>query len=148
MSAIIELSGYHWLILGMLLLAAEALGAAGFLIGAAVAALATGIAVLLAPELATGLQLALFAIAALLSTYLYLTVFRQDQRRRGSRLNNRSAALIGHQFVLDEAITLGSSRVQIGDTFWQVETEQDLAAGTRVQVVAAEPMKLQLASME
>ena len=148
MSAIMELSGYHWLILGMLLLAAEALGAAGFLIGAAVAALATGIAVLLAPELATGLQLALFAVGALLATYLYLTVFRQDQRRRGSRLNKRSAALVGHQFVLDEAITLGSGRVQIGDTFWQVETEADLPAGTRVQVIAAEPMKLQLASME
>lgn len=147
MSALIELSGYHWLVLGMLLLVAEVLGTAGFLLGAAIAALATGIAVLIAPELATGLQLALFAIAALLASYLYLSVFRQSQETTGDTLNDRSAHLVGHQFELDKALSNGG-RVQIGDTFWQVTTDADLPAGTRVQVVAAEPMKLQLAPME
>ncbi len=148
MSAIMELSGYHWLVLGMLLLVAEVLGTAGFLLGAAIAALATGIAVLIVPELATGLQLALFAIAALLASYLYLSVFRQNQDTEADELNNRSATLIGHQFELEKAISTAGGRVQIGDTFWQVASDADLPAGTRVKVVSAEPMKLQLASME
>ena len=46
-----SLTPYHWIALGLLLLVAEMLGASGFLLGAAVAALAMGAVTWIAPEL-------------------------------------------------------------------------------------------------
>jgi membrane protein implicated in regulation of membrane protease activity len=146
MDGLLQLSGYHWLVLGLILLGAEVLGAAGFLLGTAIAALVTGVVVFIAPELAAGWQLVLFAVVALIASYLYLGVFRELQNEAPTpELNQRAASLVGHQFELKEAFSHGSGQVQIGDTYWQAETAGDLAPGTRVEVVAAEPMKLQLA---
>ena len=146
MEWLFELSAYHWLVLGLLLLGAEALGAAGFLLGAGIAALATGVVVFIAPELSASLQLILFSVSALVASYLYIGVFRQAQDEAGApELNQRAAALIGHRFELTDALTDGTGSVQIGDTYWHVSAETELSSGTRVEVVAAEPMKLHLA---
>ena len=45
-----DLGAWHWLALGLTLLIAEALGAAGFLIGAAVAAFAMAIVMWMVPD--------------------------------------------------------------------------------------------------
>ena len=57
MDILFELTAYHWLALGLILFGAEALGAAGFLLGAGAAALATGLVVWFAPGLAPALIL-------------------------------------------------------------------------------------------
>jgi len=146
MESLFALTTYHWLILGLLLLGAEALGAAGFLLGAGIAALVIGVLVFIVPELSTGLQLVLFAVTAVSASYLYLQVFRQAQEDDGvPELNQRAGSLIGHRFELAEPLLDGSGRLQIGDTFWQVTCEENLPPGTRVEVVAADAMHLQLA---
>ena len=133
MEWLFDLSAYHWLVLGLLLLGADALGAAGFLLGVGIAALATGVVVFIAPELSASLQ---------------LIVFRQAQDEAGApQLNQRAAALIGHRFELTDTLTDGTGSVQIGDTYWHVSADTELSSGTRVEVVAAEPMKLHLASV-
>ncbi len=143
------ITAYHWFALGLILFAAEALGTAGFLLGAAAAALATGLVMLFAPELAIASQLVLFAIAALLATYLYFEVFRQAQDDMDTPpINQRTAQLIGHEFELADPVVRGAGRVQLGDTFWHVQCEGDLAAGTAVRVVGADQMTLRLASID
>ncbi len=156
METLFELTAYHWLVLGLLLLGAEALGTAGFLLGAAVAALATGIVVLAAPTLPAGLQLAVFAVGAVLASYLYLHVFRSLQRDRradgtvpeADTINQRAAALLGHRFELSSGVHNGEGRVQIGDTFWHVRADAELAPGETVEVVDADAMRLTLARVQ
>jgi membrane protein implicated in regulation of membrane protease activity len=149
MDILFELTAYHWLALGLILFGAEALGAAGFLLGAGAAALATGLVVWFAPELAPGGQLALFAIASVMATYLYFQVFRQVQDDADTPLiNQRAASLIGHEFALTEDIHHGAGRVQIGDTLWRVQCEGELAAGTEVRISGASDMSLRLTAKE
>jgi membrane protein implicated in regulation of membrane protease activity len=146
MDTIFTLTVYHWLVLGLMLLGAEALGAAGFLLGAGIAALVIGVIVFIMPELSTGLQLVLFAVTAVAASYLYLQLFRQAQEDDGApELNQRAGSLIGHRFELAEPLLDGNGRLQIGDTFWQVSCEEDLSPGTRVEVIAADAMHLRLA---
>ena len=146
MESLLSLTVYHWFALGLLLFAAEALGAAGFLLGAAAAALATGIVVWFVPEMAAGSQLTLFAIGSVLATYLYFKVFRQAQDDEPDlSINQRTASLLGHRFELTDTLETGTGRVQIGDTFWRVECDRPIGAGTRVEVVSTEGMSIRLA---
>ena len=68
------ITAYHWIALGLLLLTAEVLGTAGFLLGAAVAALGMGLALWLVPDMSVAWQLVIYAIGALAATLLELPV--------------------------------------------------------------------------
>jgi membrane protein implicated in regulation of membrane protease activity len=141
-----EINPYHWLALGLILFAAEALGAAGFLLGAAAAALVIGLITFVFPDLGLATQFVLYALVAVMATALYLKVFRTEQESEVDELNHRALSLVGHEFDLAEALPRGSSRIQIGDTFWRVESNTALESGTRVRVVAADAMSLRLAA--
>jgi membrane protein implicated in regulation of membrane protease activity len=81
------------------------------------------------------------------ATVLYLKVFRSELAGRSAdRLNRRAESLVGHTFALAQALPVGESRLQIGDTFWRVRAPSALSAGTRVKVVAASDMALTLAA--
>lgn len=139
-----EINAYHWLALGLILFAAEALGAAGFLLGTAAAALVVGLLVLAIPGLSLAGQLTLFALVAIAASALYLKVFRDEQAATPDELNHRAENLIGTEFKLTAALPNGDGRVQIGDTFWRVRSNATLAEGARVRVVAADAMLLQV----
>lgn len=140
------LSATHWFILGIVLLAGEALGAAGFLLGAAAAAFFCSVIVWVFPGLAVGLQLTLFALAATIATIVYFQLFRDAQRQRDGepRLNERARHMIGERFELSSEVAQGVGRVQLGDTFWRVITPEAITAGTVVEVVDADDMTLML----
>ena len=139
-----EVSAYHWIALGLILLGAEALGAAGFLLGAAVASFANAVIVWLVPGLSLGMQLGVFAVGALVATYVYFQVFRDAQNRDGTpAINERAAGLIGQHLTLVEGIDR-EGRVQIGDTLWKVSAEEPLSAGSEVVVADADNMTLSL----
>ncbi len=139
-----DINAYHWIALGLLLLAAEALGAAGFLLGTAAAALVVGLLVLVAPGLGLPAQLTLFAVVAVVASYLYLKVFRQEQKAVPDELNHPAERLVGTELELTDALPAGTGRVQIGDTFWRVEAEAELPAGARVRVVRADATSLRV----
>lgn len=139
-----EINAYHWIALGLVLFAAEALGAAGFLLGTAAAALVVGLLALLIPSLGLVPQLILFALVAVAASYLYLKVFTAEQADRPDHLNHRAEHLIGTEFELTRALMNGEGRVQIGDTFWRASADTSLDEGTRVRVIAADAMRLKL----
>ena len=142
------ITAYHWIALGLLLLTAEVLGTAGFLLGAAVAALGMGIAVWLVPSMSLGAQIVVYVVGAVTATVLYFQLFRDAQAQPARPLlNKRAHRLVGHQFKLANDIEFGEGKVQIGDTFWQVRAESPLTKGTLVEVVGTERMLLLLAPM-
>lgn len=140
-----ELNHWHWLILGVVLLILEIMGASGFLVGLALASLT------LAGLVAVGLieswqfQLLAFAVLGMLLTVLYWKVFRRfNSRSDDPRLNDRAAQMIGRRLTLDSDIDNGQGRVQIGDTFWKVSADQALTAGTPVEVYDSVGMVLKI----
>ena len=146
MEFLTQMTPYHWIALGLLLLVAEMLGTSGFLLGAAVAALAMAPLVWLVPDLSALAQLAIFAGAAVIATVVYFQAFRDAQRSPARPLLNRRAKrLVGHRFELSEDMTLNTGKVQIGDTLWTVESAEPLAKGTLVEVIDVEKMHLRIA---
>lgn len=148
MDVFTHITAYHWIALGLILLTAELLGAAGFLLGAAVAAFAMGTIMWLVPELGLVWQLGGFVGVAIMATLVYFKVFRNTQLNQERPLLDRQAKrLIGHKFELADDVELGTTRVQIGDTLWRVETEAPLPKGTLVEVVDAKRMSLVIAAI-
>ncbi|GAA4894680.1 hypothetical protein GCM10023333_29880 [Ferrimonas pelagia] len=139
------LQPWHWLLLALLMLGAEALGTGGFLLGAAAAACLLALLLWLLPEWGWAGQFMVFGLATLLLSVAYWKLFRgYNERTEQPTLNDRAAQMIGRQWVLEVAVPSGESRLQIGDTRWRVQTAQTLAAGERVRVVASDGMILQL----
>jgi membrane protein implicated in regulation of membrane protease activity len=142
-----EITAYHWVALGLILLTAEMLGASGFLLGAAAAAFAMGVVAWIVPGLSIPIQLAIYGAGATVLTIVYFQLFRDAQKKPARPLlNKRAKRLIGHQFKLDKAVELGSAKVQIGDTLWTVESEEELTEGTLVEVIDTHRMSLKIAA--
>jgi membrane protein implicated in regulation of membrane protease activity len=143
-----NLEPWHWLSLGLLLLGAEALGASGFLLGTAIAAFLLAIINALFSDISWQTQLILFAIAALGFSIAYWKYFKEfNNRSDHGPLNQRAASLIGRELVVEHDLTGGQGRIQIGDTFWKVKFEGQIDKGTRIKVVDADSMSLQITSI-
>lgn len=140
---------WHWLTLAVVLLILEVLGTSGFLLGIAVAALAMAGAVALDFTPAWQHQLLLFSLLAVIFTLLYWKVFRRfNDQSAEPLLNDRAAQLIGRRLVLDDTLVGGQGRVRIGDTLWKAEADQELTAGTSVEVWASEGMTLKVRAID
>lgn len=138
-----ELSPWHWLILGMLLLGFEVLGTAGFLLGIALAALLQAVILFVVPDMGWQQQLLVFALASVIFTLLYWKLFRRfNDRSDQPLLNDRAAQLIGRQLVLAGPIENGLGRIQIGDTLWRAQADENIAAGSKIEIVDSQGMVL------
>ena len=138
-----SLTPYHWVALGLILLTAEMLGASGFLLGAAAAAFGMAVFNWLIPDASVFLQLVVYAGGATVLTLVYFQLFRDGQREPARPLlNKRARRLVGHQFHLEDDLTLGSAKVQIGDTMWTIESDAPITAGTLVEVTDTNRMSL------
>ena len=134
---------WHWIILAIVLIAGEALGAAGFLLGAVMAALEVALISYIWPDLTWQQQLSLFAVLALLCSVWFWYRFKSfSQTTDQPKLNNRAAQLIGREFALTQEMTGGQGKMQVGDTLWRVESETNLSIGTQVKVIGSREMVL------
>jgi membrane protein implicated in regulation of membrane protease activity len=137
-----------WLSLGGVLLAAEMLGGNGYLLWSGVAAIVTGLLVWLLP-FGWEWQGVVFAVLTLLAAWLWwrwLSNRVRQQPRADSQLNQRGQQLVGKIFTLDTALINGRGHMRVGDSSWPVLAEDDLPAGTRVEVFAVEGITLKVRS--
>jgi inner membrane protein len=135
-----------WLSLGGLLLAAEMLGGNGYLLWSGVAAMVTGLLVWLLP-FGWEWQGALFALLTLLAAWLWwrwLARRVREQKPADAALNQRGVQLVGKHFILDTALVNGRGHMRVGDSTWPVSADDDLPAGTPVEVVAVEGITLRI----
>jgi len=135
-----------WLSLGGLLLAAEMLGGNGYLLWSGVAAVMTGLLVWLLP-FGWEWQGALFAVLTLVAAWLWwrwLNRQVRSQKPADAALNQRGQQLVGKRYTLDDTLINGRGHVRIGDSSWPVVADEDLIAGTRVEVIAVEGITLRV----
>ena len=145
----IEITHWYWLVLAAVLLIAEILGTAGFLLGILLASL------VMAALTALGLvddwryQALWFGLLSVTFSVLYWKLFRNfNSETNEPLLNDRAAQMIGRRISLSEDIVAGQGRTMIHDTYWKVKTDGDLSKGTAVEVVGSEGMVLLIRVVE
>jgi membrane protein implicated in regulation of membrane protease activity len=130
---------WHWLILGSVLVALEALVPGTFLLWPGLAAFVTGIVAYMAPGLGWETHALIFGILTVLAAVAGRSLYARLRHppSQAPLLNQRQAQLVGTVHVLDSAIADGRGRLHVGDSSWSV-TGPDLPAGTKVRVVAVD----------
>ncbi|NVD07245.1 NfeD family protein [Vibrio sp. JPW-9-11-11] len=127
---------WHWLALGLLLLAGELLGTAGYLLWLGLSAMLIGILMTLIP-ISWQLQWVAFGVFSLTTTWLWWRrQYQSDTESDAHRqLNQKSKQLIGQQFILDEDFPAGKGRVKVGDTTWTARSDRGIEAGTLIEII-------------
>lgn len=143
------LNYWHWVGFGLLLLIFEALGAAGFLVGFALASILLAVILAVDPMLGWRYQLLVFSLFSLIFTMLFWRFFRKPGKGSDAPLlNERSQQLVGRKLSLTEPMINRQGRVQIGDTVWKVASDEDIDAGVTVEVVSAESSLLHIRKVD
>ncbi|WP_340110494.1 NfeD family protein [Pikeienuella sp. HZG-20] len=137
-------SPWWWVALSVAIGVAEMLTFSYFLIWPALAALAVGGALWLAPELGGGVQLAIFAVLAVLFTVAgRVMLSRRRPAGGGARLNRRAAQMIGRTAKALSAFEHGEGVLLIDGVRWAARlSEGEAKAGDALRVVGADGMTL------
>lgn len=128
---------WYWLIAGVLLCAAEAVAPGMFLLWLGVAALATGV-LLMVFDLSLAWSLLAFGALAIGAVALGRRLYGSREKESDQPfLNRRAEAMIGRSYLLAQPIRGGVGRIVVHDTQWRVRGP-DLPSGTKVRVTAVE----------
>ena len=140
---LVKLGAWHWLIVGLVLVALEVIAPGVFLLWLGLAALLVGL-ISLVVDWVWQVQVIAFAAFSVAAVPLWRRVAQQDVPNPESEfLNRRSDALVGRVFTLEKPIIDGSGTVRIDDTVWRV-SGPDCPAGSRVKVVHADGASLKV----
>jgi membrane protein implicated in regulation of membrane protease activity len=141
------LGAWNWIVLGAVLLGLEVFAPGVYLLWIGVAALLTGALSFQIGDAAWWgwpAQVIVFLVLSLASVIVGRFAFGSDKGESDQPLlNQRERQLIGQISTLEEDLRDGHGRIRLGDTLW-LATGPDMAAGTRVRVVAAEGTTLRV----
>ncbi|MCR6629312.1 MAG: NfeD family protein [Magnetospirillum sp.] len=144
-----DITFWHWLILGFTLIAFEVMVPGTFLLWPGVAALLTAVLAYSAPTLPWQADAAVFAVltvaAALLGRRLYARLHRPVEDEPA--LNRRAQAFVGSTHTLATPILDGAGRLKLGDTTWKI-VGPDLPTGARVRIVGVDGIALKVEESE
>lgn len=131
-----QMNHWHWLALGLVLLAGEILGTAGYLLWLGISAVLVGLILSVLP-ISWHFQWVCFGVFSLVTTWLWWRrQLSRDQKDDGRRsLNQKEKQLIGQITRVEENILAGDCRIRLGDTTWSARCDQNIASGSRVKVV-------------
>jgi inner membrane protein len=127
---------WHWLALALVLIIAETLGAAGFLIAMGMAAAVTGCLAWLF-TITWQWQVIFFSILSVLFAVSWWQFLKQRTPTPATLINSPFEAMLGRTVVLVEAIENGRGKIRVNDANWFV-TGADLPIGTRVKIISVQ----------
>ncbi|WP_145492193.1 NfeD family protein [Yersinia rohdei] len=128
---------WFWLSLGGLLLAAEMLGASGYMLWSGLAAVVVGILVWLFP-FSWEIQGVLFSVLTVVAAFLWWYWLSKRTKPQPAMLNQRNHQLLGTRATLTEATVDGYGRMKVGDSSWRIYSATELSVGTEVEVILVE----------
>ena len=128
-----HLEWWHWMVLAVVLAAAETLLPGAVAIWFAASAALIGVLLIFLP-IPWPLQLIGFAVLGVVAMLAYLNYRKKNpEKDEQPNLNQRGVQYVGSELVLVEAIEQGQGRAKLGDGVWKVEGPE-LPAGARVRV--------------
>ena len=130
-----HLEWWHWIVLAVLLAAAETVLPGAVAIWFAAAATVIGLLLVVIP-IPWQWQLIGFAVLGIVAMLIYRSYrLKNPERDDQPNLNQRGVQYIGSELVLVEPIEQGSGKARVGDGVWKVKGPE-LPAGARVRVTA------------
>jgi membrane protein implicated in regulation of membrane protease activity len=130
---ITHLTWWHWMVLAVLLAAAETLIPGAVIIWFAVSAGVIGL-LMVVVDIPWQFQLIGFGLLGLAALLLYRTYRRKNPGTfEQPNLNQRGLQYVGRELVLVEPIEQGTGKAKLGDGVWKV-SGPELPAGARVRV--------------
>lgn len=145
---LIEPIYWNWLILCGLFLLLEVFTVSFFFLTWATTALIMAAIAAFLPSISWQMQLLLFAVLSLLAVafwWIFARHWQRDPNDTAGKLNNRGRYLIGRHYVLQTPIEQGYGRLQIDDSLWTVQCDEDLPAGTKVVIEDIDSLTLKVA---
>ena len=140
-----DLSFWHWLILGFVLIAVEIFAPGTFLLWPGIAALLTGVLAYALPTMPWQAAALFFALVTVVTAFVGRRLYARLQRPVSDEpmLNRRAQQYVGTTHTLATPILDGQGRMKVGDSTWKVVGE-DMDAGTKVRVVGVEGIALKV----
>jgi membrane protein implicated in regulation of membrane protease activity len=130
---ITHLTWWHWMVLAVLLAAAETLIPGAVIIWFAASAGVIGL-LMVVVDIPWQFQLIGFGLLGLAALLLYRMYRRKNPGTfEQPNLNQRGLQYVGRELVLVEPIEQGSGKAKLGDGVWKV-SGPELPAGARVRV--------------
>lgn len=144
-----EMTFWHWLILGFVLVALEVVVPGTFLVWPGLAAIITGVVAYSAPGLPWQALAALFAVLTVVSALVGRRLYARLREPVDGEpaLNRRAQAFIGTTHTLASPILDGQGRMKLGDTTWKI-VGPDLPTGARVRIVGVDGIALKVEKIE
>ena len=134
---------WNWWVLGVVLMAVEALLPGFFFLWMGVAALVVGLALTVLPDLGWAWQVLWFAVLSVGSIVAWQIRLRQHPTQTADPLlNRRGHQYVGRVFTLDTPVVNGHGKIRVDDSTWKVVVDQDYPAGTRLRIVGVEGVLL------
>ncbi|MCC7219186.1 MAG: NfeD family protein [Candidatus Contendobacter sp.] len=129
---------WNWWLLGVVLMAIEAVVPGFFFLWMGVAALLVGLLLTVLP-VAWTYQVMLFALLSVGSIVAWrLRLRRHPTQTQDSLLNRRGHQYVGRVFTLDAPVVNGYGKIRVDDSTWKVVVNQDCPAGARLRIVGAD----------
>ncbi len=136
---------WHWLALGLVLLASELLGTAGYLLWLGISAILVGILLTVMP-ISWQLQWVSFASFSLITTWLWWRKQNQSDKESDAvrTLNQKDKQLIGKLITVEHDIVIGTNRIKVGDTTWAAIASEEIKAKTTIEIVDIDGITLKI----
>ena len=138
-----QLNHWQWWSLAVLLVIFEIFSPTAFFLWLGIAAAITGLISLIFPEIHWAIQFVVFSVFSLASVWLGRFWFKRNPIETDQPfLNQSNQEFVGKIYVVEEAISEGSSgRIKVGDSTWKAIGE-NVEVGDKVRVVSVSPTVL------
>ena len=134
---------WNWMLLGVVLMAIEAIVPGFFFLWMGVAALIVGLTLTLLPDMSWTYQIMLFALLSVGSIVAWRWRLRRHPTQTADPLlNRRGHQYVGRVFTLDAPAVNGHGKIRVDDSTWKLLVEQDHPAGTRLRIVGVDGVML------
>lgn len=125
---------WYWLILAIVLVIAEMLGAAGFLLSLGLAAVATALSTWLG-DFDLTIQLLFFSVYSIVFALVWWYINLSVKKSNFNIINQPLEQFIGKTACLATPIENGVGKIYLNDSVWLV-TGPDLPTAQRVKIIA------------
>jgi len=134
---------WNWWLLGVVLMAIEAVAPGFFFLWLGVAALLVGLVLTVFPILPWPYQVLLFAVLSVGSIVAWqLRLRRHPTPTHDPLLNRRGHQYIGRVFVLQTPAVNGHGKIRVDDSTWKVVVDRDYPAGTALRIIGVDGVLL------
>lgn len=134
---------WNWWLLGVVLMAIEAILPGFFFLWMGVAALLVGLILTVLPDMGWAYQVMLFAVLSVGSIVAWrLRLRKHPIRTEDPLLNRRGHQYVGRVFTLETPVVNGQGKIRVDDSTWKVMVDRDYPAGTRLRITGVDGVVL------